>query len=313
MGTRSRDTTSAAPAATQVGLAEPARVGRLVELLAARWPDAVVELDHRNAFELLCATILAAQSTDRMINTITPALFARWPDARALATADPAELEVMIHKSGFFRMKAKHLLGMARALVERHGGEVPRTMEELVALPGVARKTANVVLGSVFGIAVGIVVDTHVTRLSQRLGLTRQTDPVKIEADLCAVLPRDEWVMFAHRLIWHGRRVCHARGPLCGECDLAPLCPSALIPAAGDAVPIKAPAVKAAKAKPSAGTAKPAAKATAKPAAKATAKPAARATAKPAAKATAKPAAKATAKPAAKARPSVKAKARGRA
>jgi endonuclease-3 len=245
-----------APRATAV--AEPARVTRIVELLAARWPDAVVELDHRNAFELLCATILAAQSTDRMINTITPALFARWPDARALANAEPAELEAVIHKSGFFRMKAKHLLGMARALVERHGGEVPRTMEELVALPGVARKTANVVLGSVFGIAVGIVVDTHVTRLSQRLGLTRQTDPVKIEDDLCAILPRDEWVMFAHRLIWHGRRVCHARGPLCGECDLAPLCPSALIPAAGDAVPVKAPAVKAVRAKPSAG--KPVAK-----------------------------------------------------
>jgi endonuclease-3 len=250
-----------APRATAV--AEPARVTRIVELLAARWPDAVVELDHRNAFELLCATILAAQSTDRMINTITPALFARWPDARALATAEPAELEAVIHKSGFFRMKAKHLLGMARALVERHGGEVPRTMEELVALPGVARKTANVVLGSVFGIAVGIVVDTHVTRLSQRLGLTRQTDPVKIEDDLCAILPRDEWVMFAHRLIWHGRRVCHARGPLCGECDLAPLCPSALIPAAGDAVPAKAPAVKAGRAKPSAGT-PPAKKLTAK-------------------------------------------------
>jgi endonuclease-3 len=224
---------------------EPARVARLTELLAARWPEAPVELDHRNAFELLCATILAAQSTDRMINTITPALFARWPDARALATADPAELEVVIHKSGFFRMKAKHLLGMARALVERHGGEVPRTMEELVALPGVARKTANVVLGSVFGIAVGIVVDTHVTRLSQRLGLSRNTDPVKIEQDLCAILPRDEWVMFAHRLIYHGRRVCHARAPLCGECDLAPLCPSAQIPGSGDVA--VAPAPKAAR------------------------------------------------------------------
>jgi endonuclease-3 len=304
-----------APGATAV--AEPARVTRIVELLAARWPDAVVELDHRNAFELLCATILAAQSTDRMINTITPALFARWPDARALATAEPAELEVMIHKSGFFRMKAKHLLGMARALVERHDGEVPRTMEELVALPGVARKTANVVLGSVFGIAVGIVVDTHVTRLSQRLGLTRQTDPVKIEDDLCAILPRDEWVMFAHRLIWHGRRVCHARGPLCGECDLAPLCPSALIPAAGDAVPVKAPAVKAAKGNPSAGKAKPVVRATAKPAAKATAKPAAKAklAAKAKSAAKVKPAAKAIAKSAARAtaKPSMKAKARGRA
>jgi endonuclease-3 len=267
MGTRSRNTTAAAPTVTAA--VEPARVARLTELLAARWPEAPVELDHRNAFELLCATILAAQSTDRMINTITPALFARWPDARALAAADPAELEVVIHKSGFFRMKAKHLLGMARALVERHGGEVPRTMEGLVALPGVARKTANVVLGSVFGIAVGIVVDTHVTRLSQRLGLSRNTDPVKIEQDLCAILPRDEWVMFAHRLIYHGRRVCHARAPLCGECDLAPLCPSAQIPGSGDVAVAPAPTVgKPAAKKPVAKKPAPASKPVVTPVAK---------------------------------------------
>jgi endonuclease-3 len=219
MGAKPRHTTRKRPRAG----APATEVSRL---LAERWPSAVVELDHRNAFELLCATILAAQSTDKLINTVTPALFARWPDAHALAAADPAELERMIHSTGFFRMKARHLLGMARALVERHDGEVPRTMAELVELPGVARKTANVVLGSVFGLNEGIVVDTHVTRLSQRLGLTAHTDPVKIEQDLIAVLPREDWTMFAHRLIWHGRRVCHAREPSCNECLLLPLCPT---------------------------------------------------------------------------------------
>ena len=245
MGTDPRNTTTASkPSAGRSGAG---RAATIVELLAARWPDAYVELDHRNAFELLCATILAAQSTDKLINTVTPTLFARYPDAAALAAADPAELETIVHSTGFFRAKARSLLGMARALVERHGGEVPQTMEALVALPGVARKTANVVLGNVFGRADGIVVDTHVTRLSQRLGLTTQTDPVKIEQDLMAVLPQAEWIRFSNRLIWHGRRVCHAKKPLCGECDLAPLCPSAEIP--GTAVEKKA-AVKAKKAPP---------------------------------------------------------------
>ena len=229
MSTRVRNTTarSREPERPPGATGDVARVTALVARLAETWPDAVVELDHRNAFELLCATILAAQSTDRMINTITPALFARYPDAHALAAADPDELERMVHKSGFFRQKAKNLRAMAQALVQRHGGEVPRTMEELVALPGVARKTANVVLGSAHGIDAGVVVDTHVTRLAARLGLTRETDPVKIERDLMAVLPQRAWTSFAHQLIWHGRRVCHARGPLCGECALAPLCPSA--------------------------------------------------------------------------------------
>jgi endonuclease-3 len=157
-------------------------------------------------------------------------LFARWPDARALAAADPAELEQVIHATGFFRMKARHLLGMARALVERHGGEVPQTMDELTALPGVARKTANVVLGACFGRAEGIVVDTHVTRLARRLGLSTHTDPVKIEQDLVAQLPRDRWIDFATRLIWHGRRVCTARAPACDTCPLAPRCPSSTAP-----------------------------------------------------------------------------------
>ena len=272
----------------------------MIERLGATWPEAVVELDHRNAFELLCATILAAQSTDRMINTITPALFARFPDAHALAAAEPEELERLVHKSGFFRMKAKNLRAMAQALVQRHGGEVPRTMEELVALPGVARKTANVILGSAFGIDAGVVVDTHVTRLAARLGLTRQTDPVKIEQDLMAVLPQPSWTSFAHRLIWHGRRVCHARAPACGECALAPVCPSADLlgsgprPAAG-----KGKAVTASKAK--AGTAsKATATATAKATTKAKANPAPTAS-----KATANAHAKATPAPrASKPRPS---------
>lgn len=203
-------------------------------MLAELWPDATCEIDHRNAYQLLVGTILAAQSTDKMINTVTPALFARFPDATALAAAEPELLEQMIHSTGFFRMKAKHLLGMARAVVEKHGGEIPQTMEALVALPGVARKTANVVLGTAFGKAEGIVVDTHVTRLSARLGLTTETDPVKIEDELQQLLPRSEWVTFPNRLIWHGRRVCFAKKPACESCGLAPLCPSAELPGAGE-------------------------------------------------------------------------------
>ena len=172
------------------------------------------------------ATILAAQSTDKLINTVTPALFAKYGDPNALAQADQAELEPMIFKTGFYRMKAKHLIGMAQAVVQRHGGLVPETMEALVALPGVARKTANVVLGNALGKHIGIVVDTHVTRLSARLGLTAQTDPVKIETELMALLPQDQWTSFGNRLIWHGRRVCHAKVPDCEHCGLSPICPS---------------------------------------------------------------------------------------
>jgi endonuclease-3 len=196
-------------------------------VLATRWPDAVVELDHKNAYELLVATILAAQSSDKQINSITPALFAKYPDATALAAADPAELEVMIHSSGFFRNKAKALLAMAHAVVNHHGGQIPQTMAELVAIPGIGRKTANVVLGSAMGIAEGIVVDLHVSRVAPRLGLTAQTDPVKIEQDLMTLLPREQWIPFAHRLIWHGRRICFPQRPDCEHCPLAPLCPSA--------------------------------------------------------------------------------------
>jgi endonuclease-3 len=210
----------------------PAQAARISELLAATWPDATCELDHRNAYELLVATILAAQSTDKMINTLTPALFAKYPNATALAGADPAGLEALVHSSGFYRMKAKHLLGMARAVVERHGGEIPDTMDALVALPGVARKTANVVLGTALGKNEGVVVDTHVTRLAQRLGLTSRTEPVAIEQDLMRLLPRDQWTSFAHRLIIHGRRVCGAQRPDCDHCSLAPACPSAGLAAA---------------------------------------------------------------------------------
>ena len=174
------------------------------------------------------ATILSAQSTDKLINTVTPKLFAKYPDAKALARADQAELEVEVHSTGFFRMKAKNLIGMARAVVERHGGEIPATMDELTALPGVARKTANVVLGSALGKNEGVVVDTHVARVSQRLGLTTETDPVKIEQDLMKVIPRDQWTVFAHRLIWHGRRVCTAKNPDHEHCRLAPVCPTGL-------------------------------------------------------------------------------------
>ena len=175
------------------------------------------------------ATILSAQSTDKLINTVTPKLFAKYPDAAALAKADQAVLEDEIHSTGFFRMKAKHLLGMARAVVDKHGGEIPATMDELTALPGVARKTANVVLGSALGKNEGIVVDTHVARVSQRLGLTTETDPEKIEQDLMQLIPRDQWTVFAHRLIWHGRRVCTAKNPDHEHCLLAPVCPTALL------------------------------------------------------------------------------------
>jgi endonuclease III len=202
---------------------------QIAALLAEKWPDAVCELDHQNAYQLLVATILSAQSTDKMINTITPALFAKYPDARALAQANPAELEQMIFKSGFYRMKTKSLIGMAKAVVENHGGEIPQTMEELVELPGVARKTANVVLGTAMGKNEGVVVDTHVIRLSQRLGLTRETEAPKIEQDLMRLLPREQWTIFAHRLIWHGRRVCMAKNPDHENCLLAPLCPTATI------------------------------------------------------------------------------------
>ncbi|HEX7841412.1 MAG TPA: endonuclease III, partial [Kofleriaceae bacterium] len=211
--------------------ATPERAAAIAARLAELWPDAVVELDHENAYQLLAATILAAQSTDKLVNTVTPALFAKYPTPTALARADQAELEAMIFSTGFYRMKARHLIGMAQRIVENHGGQVPDTMAGLVDLPGVARKTANVVLGSALGKNEGIVVDTHVSRVAARLGLTTHTDPVKIEQDLMQLVPRDQWSIFAHRLIWHGRRICHAKQPDCDHCALAPLCPSARLAA----------------------------------------------------------------------------------
>ena len=195
--------------------------------LRKAYPEAKCALHHRDAFELLVATILSAQCTDVRVNLTTPALFQRYPDAPALATADRGALETMIKSTGFFRNKAKSLAGMAQAIVKDHGGLVPRTMDALTALPGVGRKTANVVLGNVFGINDGIVVDTHVARLAKLMGLTKETDPVKIERDLMALFPRDDWTLLSHLLIEHGRKICIANRPRCGECVVADRCPSA--------------------------------------------------------------------------------------
>lgn len=203
---------------------EPARVADILALLDRLYPDADCELRWKNPFQLVCATILSAQCTDVRVNMVTPELFRRWPDAGALAGADQLELEDVIRSTGFFRNKAKNLIGMARTLVEKFDGKVPKTMEEMLELPGVARKTANVVLGTAYGIASGVVVDTHVARLSARLKLSREEDPVKIEQDLVKKIPRDKWVKFAHQLIWHGRRVCDARKPACEACPLP--CPT---------------------------------------------------------------------------------------
>lgn len=202
------------------------RSAKIAAALADEYPEATTALHHRSAFELLVATILAAQCTDARVNMISPALFARWPDATAMAAATQDELEEAVRSTGFYRNKAKNLLATSKQLVERHGGRVPETMAELTALPGVARKTANVVLGSWFGKADGVVVDTHCQRLARRLGLSRDDDPVKIERDLMDLLPRDAWTDFAHQLVFHGRRVCASRKPRCGDCRLRELCPS---------------------------------------------------------------------------------------
>jgi endonuclease-3 len=206
-----------------------ARTAEIIRRLHVEHPDAHCALDHRNAYELLVATILSAQCTDERVNQVTPRLFERYPDATSLAGAKQDELELLIKPTGFFRNKAKSLLGMANAVVERHGGEVPRTMDALHELPGVGRKTANVVLGNAFGIDEGIVVDTHVRRLSQRLGLTKHDDPEKIEQDLMQLVPREEWTDFSHLLIFHGRRICIARKPKHDECTLCELCPTCVL------------------------------------------------------------------------------------
>lgn len=198
----------------------------VLERLKAEYPDAHCELDYRNAFELLCATILSAQCTDVRVNLVTPALFAQYPDALALQNAPPEAVEAIVRSTGFYRAKAKSLIGMARMLVATYGGTVPRTLAELVPLPGVGRKTANVILGNAFDVNEGIVVDTHVQRLARRLGLTRQADPVGIERALMPLFPRDEWALLSHLLIWHGRRTCLARTPRCGSCVIRTHCAS---------------------------------------------------------------------------------------
>lgn len=202
-----------------------ARAAAIEAALAAAYPDATCELLFRNPYELLVATILSAQCTDARVNTVTPALFDRYPDAASLANAEQGELEGMIRSTGFFRNKAKSLLGMARAVVENHVGEIPGSMEAMTRLPGVGRKTANVVLGTAFGYATGVVVDTHVARLAARLGLSSQSDPEKIEQDLMELFPPASWVALGHRLILHGRRVCTARKAACAGCPLEALCP----------------------------------------------------------------------------------------
>jgi len=205
----------------------------LHERLAVAIPAPHVELKFKDPWQLLVAVILSAQSTDKMVNSVTPELFRRWPTPQALAAAPQEQVEEVVKSTGFFRNKAKAIRGTSEALVERHGGKVPRTMEELTELPGVARKTANVVLGSAFGLAFGIAVDTHAMRVSQRLKLTRHKEPEKIEADLCALYPQQTWTRAGHRLVLHGRYMCTARKPRCTECPLNELCPSAENPPDG--------------------------------------------------------------------------------
>jgi len=205
--------------------AKTARTKKIIAGLQAAYPDAHCELNFANPLQLLIATILSAQCTDKRVNMVTAELFKQYRTAKDFADADLAELEGVIKTTGFFRNKAKNIQACCRALVEQHGGEVPRTMDELHALGGVGRKTANVVLGNAFGINVGVVVDTHVTRLANRLGLAKQTDAVKIEHELMALVPQEQWTLFSHWLIWHGRRRCDARKPDCAHCEIRKLCP----------------------------------------------------------------------------------------
>jgi endonuclease-3 len=209
--------------ATHTGLVRQAR--KIDRALAEVYPYAHPELDFENPFQLVVATVLSAQTTDLRVNMTTPALFAKYPAAEDLAAADPAELEELIRPTGFFRAKAKSLIGLAIALRDNFGGEVPRTLEELVTLPGVGRKTANVVLGNAFGVP-GLTVDTHFGRLARRFGWTRSEDPEVVEREVAELIPKKDWTMLSHRLIFHGRRICHSRKPACGACPIAELCPS---------------------------------------------------------------------------------------
>ena len=202
----------------------PKRVTAILARLDQAYPSATCELTHENPFQLVISTILSAQCTDVRVNQVTAKLYKKYPDAKALALANPVELQQEIRPTGFFRTKTKSVMGASKAIVENFGGEVPRTMEEMLSLPGVARKTANVVLGTAYGIPSGVVVDTHVLRLTRRLELTKHTEPKKVENDLMAVIPKEKWISFSHQLIWHGRRVCIARKPKCIECNLERIC-----------------------------------------------------------------------------------------
>jgi endonuclease-3 len=213
-----------------------AQARQINRILARTYPDAHCELDFANPLQLLVATVLSAQCTDKRVNMVTPALFARYPSAAAFAAADRAELEAMIASTGFFRSKANSILGLAQRLLSEYGGEVPADLDALVTLPGVGRKTANVVLGNAFDIP-GLTVDTHFGRLARRFGWTAHEDPVKVEMDVAALIPKKDWTVLSHRLIWHGRRICHARKPACGACPLARHCPSFGI---GELDPVKA-------------------------------------------------------------------------
>jgi endonuclease-3 len=204
--------------------ANPLRVQAILQKLDEAYPNVTCALEHHTPFQLLISTILSAQCTDVRVNDVTKTLFVKYRTPQDFAFANPAELEQDIRPTGFFRNKTKSIMGAGKKIVEEFGGEVPRTMDELLTLPGVARKTANVVLGTAFGIAAGVVVDTHVIRLSNRLDLSRNADPKKIERDLMHVLPREKWILFSHQLIWHGRKVCQARKPRCAECNLETLC-----------------------------------------------------------------------------------------
>lgn len=203
---------------------DPARVRAILKRLDEAYPAATCALVHENAFQLLISTILSAQCTDERVNQVTATLFKKYPNPKAFAYANPSELEQEIRPTGFFRNKTKSVMGASKKIVEEFHGQVPQSMEQILTLPGVARKTANVVLGTAFGIASGVVVDTHVARLAQRLDLTKNEDPKKIEQDLMAAIPQDRWILFSHQLIWHGRRVCQARKPKCIECNLEKLC-----------------------------------------------------------------------------------------
>src|ERR1700719_2919803 len=225
MGSTAAKPAKAAKVARAVGRGtDPKRVAAILAKLDEAYPTATCELKHENAFQLLISTILSAQCTDVRVNQVTQTLYKKYPNAEAFAHANPSELEQEIRPTGFFRNKTKSIMGASKGIIENFGGQVPRTMDEILTLPGVARKTANVVLGSAYGIASGVVVDTHVIRLSRRLDLTKREDPKKIEEDLIRVISKEKWIQFSHQLIWPGRRVCIARKPRCLDCNLESIC-----------------------------------------------------------------------------------------